>query len=96
MFTIPTETNIAEIDQNIGTAKTQVNNSSKNLNKIKGISQCFECEHDNIIYDEDIDEIYCYNCGLVLRQGIKDYRPTKYSTYQITSQEHKRKLLNRS
>ena len=95
MFRIPTEKNIAEIDQTLGTAKIQRNNSSKNLHKIKGISSCYECKSQNITYDENIDEIYCHNCGLVLRQGLKDYRPTKYSTFTITSQQNKRKKNKR-
>jgi transcription initiation factor TFIIIB Brf1 subunit/transcription initiation factor TFIIB len=55
-------------------------NNSSDINEtiiqnIKGISSCFECTGNNITYDESIDEIYCFTCGLVIRQGFTDYQP---------------------
>ena len=75
MFRIPTIKNLAEIDENIGTAKIQRNNQSNHINKIKGISECYsiECKSNNIIYDSVKDEIYCSDCGHVLRQALHDY-----------------------
>jgi ribosomal protein S27E len=47
---------------------------SKGYN-IKGISSCFYCQENNITYDDIRDEIYCFVCGTVLRQGLIDYQP---------------------
>lgn len=40
---------------------------------IKGISTCYQCKSNNILYDEQHDEIYCHSCGTVLRQAFNDY-----------------------
>ena len=50
------------------------------INTIKGISSCYHCQNNNIQYDTRRDEIYCYNCGTVLRQGLKDYIPYPVDT----------------
>lgn len=59
---------------------------SSNLNNpvpinIKGISSCYHCQENNIIYDGDRDEIYCFDCGTVLRQGLTDYQP--YPKFEV-------------
>ena len=72
-FRIPTETNLAEVDQLIGKAKTQKNNDTRQFN-IKGINHCYntECNSNNLDYDSNRDEVYCKDCGTVLRQGFTD------------------------
>ncbi len=40
---------------------------------VKGIKVCYYCKSNEIIYDIRSDEIYCYSCGTVLRQGFIDY-----------------------
>jgi hypothetical protein len=49
--------------------------TSKEYKNIKGIKVCHECKSNNIKYDNKHDEIYCDNCGLVLRQALTDYTP---------------------
>ena len=87
---IPTIFNIAEMEQNIGKAKTQTNNTSSNINTIKGISSCYHCQNNNIQYDTQRDEIYCHTCGTVLRRGIKDYTPS-LGNFQTTNKSKLRK-----
>lgn len=62
------------------------------LNNIKGISSCYHCQENNIIYDEDRDEIYCFDCGTVLRQGLTDYTPG-LGAFPSTDQSNKRKEI---
>ncbi len=57
---------------------------------IGGISHCYECNLNNIEYDFDHDEIRCVSCGLVLRQGLKDYTPLECAMFPKTSQEIKK------
>lgn len=47
----------------------------KQLTSTKGITSCYddECNSNNISYDTHRDEVYCSECGLVLRQGFEDY-----------------------
>ena len=92
---LPTIFNIAEMEENIGKAKNQTNNTSKNINSIKGISSCYQCQKNNIRYDEFRDEIYCYSCGLVLRQGLNDYTPSNGS-YSHTNKSKLKKKISQS
>lgn len=59
----------------------------KNLTSIKGINHCYnpECESDNISYDFHHDEVYCKDCGTVLRQANEDYEDTIKQGYDYTS-----------
>ena len=54
---------------------TSSNTNLKLINSIKGISFCYHCKENNIIHDSNRDEIYCFSCGTVLRQGLTDYAP---------------------
>jgi len=87
---IPTIFNIAEMEENIGKAKTQTNNISSHINSVKGISACFECQNNNIQYDEIRDEIYCFNCGMVLREGLNDFTPS-FGSFPITNKSKLKK-----
>jgi ribosomal protein S27E len=49
------------------------NIKNKNYCNIKGISYCYHCKSNNLVYDEFHDEIYCKRCGTVLRQALNDY-----------------------
>jgi ribosomal protein S27E len=72
---IPKITTLAEIEENLGKAQTQKNNTSKNLNSIKDrIQACYHCTNNKIIYDEHHDELYCRKCGHVLKQALHDYK----------------------
>lgn len=56
----------------------QSNNKSSTTNqKIiknkKGFISCYYCKSKKIVYDEYRDEIYCNNCGTILKQGLFDY-----------------------
>lgn len=54
------------------------------------ISECFECESKQIKYDNHLDEHFCLNCGLILRQNLADdYIPLEYAIFPKTSQENK-------
>lgn len=46
----------------------------KHLTNTKGITKCYDtnCQSTNIIYDSNRDEVYCHDCGTVLRQGFTD------------------------
>lgn len=46
-----------------------------NMNvSFKGITYCYYCEKTKYIeFDRHKDEIYCFDCGTVLRQGFNDY-----------------------
>lgn len=86
-FKIPIETNLAEIDQRLGTGKTQNNNNTKQFNKqIKGINHCYDikCNSNNIIYDPNRDEVYCKDCGTVLRRAFDDYEDIIQNRYTYT------------
>lgn len=50
----------------------------KHLTNTKGITKCYDtnCQSTNIIYDSNRDEVYCQDCGTVLRQGFNDYEDT--------------------
>lgn len=91
-FRIPAETNLAEIDQLLGTAKKQGNNYSNQFNIMEDITcdnpKCTESKPE---YYPKRDEITCKNCGLVLRQGLEDYTPLSNASFQMTSNEHKDK-----
>lgn len=68
----------------------------KQITSTKGITSCYddECNSNNIIYDTHRDEVYCPECGLVLRQGFEDnqdiingigkYEPLKQETLSET------------
>jgi len=45
----------------------------KNANHI--IRECFLCKSIHIVYDSHQDIIYCYDCGLILRQCFDDFTP---------------------
>lgn len=84
-FKIPTETNLAEIDQLIGKAKTQKNNDTKQFN-LKGINHCYntECNSNNLNYDSNRDEVYCNDCGTVLRRAHEDFEDIIKQGYDYT------------
>lgn len=46
----------------------------KQITSTKGITHCYnkECNSNNITYDIHRDEVYCQDCGTVLRQGFTD------------------------
>lgn len=74
-------------------AKKQAGTSSEF--NLKGINSCYHCKSTNIIEDFDRAEIYCHDCGIVLRQGLKDYTPLELSNFQMTSKEHKTKSIKK-
>lgn len=84
---IPTESNITEIDEKIGTSTKQNNNYSTQFNNKEDIT-CDNCEKSEPEYYPKRDEISCKNCGMVLRQGLKDYTPLSNANFQMTSLEH--------
>ena len=43
------------------------------INTIKGISSCYHCKSNNLQYDDVHDQIYCFKCDYVLKQGLQDY-----------------------
>lgn len=45
----------------------------ESINNVSGISSCYQCKKNNIKRDEYHDEIYCFDCGTVLRQAFNDY-----------------------
>jgi len=43
------------------------------LNCIKGISSCYHCKSQNLLYTQHLDEVSCLDCGYVLRQALEDF-----------------------
>lgn len=90
MIRIPTESNLAEIDEKLGTSIKQNNNYSTQFNNKEDIT-CDNCDKSEPEYYPKRDEISCKNCGMVLRQGLKDYTPLSNASFQMTSLEHSNK-----
>jgi len=63
--------------------------------KVKGISLCYGCKSNNLDYNQDIDEISCKSCGLVLRQGLADFTPLECAVFPVMSRENKNRKLRR-
>ena len=59
---------------------------------IKGISSCFECQENDIRYDDVHDEVWCEKCGLVLRTAFKDYTP--YNNIDVAEPEEISREMN--
>lgn len=59
-------------DKTIETRTQNLDNSK--VFSLKGITRCYDltCQSTNIAYDSNRDEVYCKDCGTVLRQGFTD------------------------
>lgn len=66
----------------------------RNLTSTKGINHCYDinCQSTNIIYDSNRDEVYCHECGTVLRQEFNDYEDTILNSQDNTLEKPYRNI----
>ena len=61
--------------------KATQNHTKNLLNKNK----CFNCLKPDIRYDEKHDLVYCFSCGIVIKQSLHDFTPPENINYTLLS-----------
>ena len=65
-------------DNSIDVTRKHTKNLLKN-------NKCFNCLYPDLRYIPDEDLLYCHSCGIVVKQGFKDYTPPEDTNYSLLS-----------